>query len=158
MLNKKVDEYNVLKEVKEWLNRAHNIDKEITVLIQEQDKAFLSATSTVNSTSDERVQTSRKNTSENKYISYASYSELIDKRIGELYETKQEILNTINDVDDSTLRLLLILKYINFYSFEKISETLNYSREWVIRKLHPAALNEIKNTEMFKTLYSDSRH
>ena len=143
MANRRADGYNSLKEVKEWLKRAQNIDKEINALIQEQKKALLSATNTVNNTDSERVQTSRKNTSENKYIGYAAYSELIDKRIDELYEVKQEILSTINKVDDTVLRTLLIEKYINFQTWEQIACNMNYSYVHVVHNLHPKALNAV---------------
>lgn len=126
--------------VKQWLNRAHNIDKEIKSLKIERDKAFSRATSTVNGSGSEKVQTSKINATEGKYTVYADYVAEIDKRTAELYEVKAEILKAINKVDNSTYRLLLTLRYIRFMTWERIAEEMNYRDvRWVYR-LHGRAL------------------
>ena len=95
-----------IKECKEWLLRARKTDEEINALILEQERALTKATSIVARSDSEKVQTSNVNTSENKFISYAAYSELIDKRIDRLYEIKKEILENVNKLDDATLRTI----------------------------------------------------
>ena len=92
--------------VKEWLLRAKNLDNEINELIKAQEQALTAATS-VTCGVGEKVQTSNVNTSEGKFINYASYSEMIDNRIDELYAIKQEKIQAINLGDDGTLRTLL---------------------------------------------------
>ena len=67
-----------IKECKEWLLRARKTDEEINALILEQERALTKATSTVARSGSEKVQTSNVNTSENKFVSYAAYSELIN--------------------------------------------------------------------------------
>ena len=133
-----------IKECKEWLSRARKTDEEINALILEQERALTNATSTVAQSGSEKVQTSNVNTSENKFISYAAYSELIDKRIDRLYEIKKEILENVNKLDDATLRTLLILRYLNFQTWEMIACTMNYGYRHILR-LHGNALIEIKN-------------
>lgn len=128
---------------KEWLNRGYKLDKEINALLKEQSAALTRATGSTCGTSAERVQTSRRNTTEDRFINYASYSELIDNRIDELYAIKQEILSAINKVDDAVLRTLLIEKYINFHTWEQIACNMNYSYVHVVHNLHPKALNAI---------------
>ena len=128
---------------KEWLNRGYKLDKEINALLNEQSAALTRATGSTCGTSAERVQTSRRNTTEDRFINYASYSELIDNRIDELYAIKQEILSAINKVDDAVLRTLLIEKYINFHTWEQIACNMNYSYVHVVHNLHPKALNAI---------------
>ena len=128
-----------IKECKEWLSRARKTDEEINALILEQERALTNATSTVAQSGSEKVQTSNVNTSENKFISYAAYSELIDKRIDRLYEIKKEILENVNKLDDATLRTILILRYLNFQTWEMI-----YGYRHILR-LHGNALIEIKN-------------
>ena len=118
-----------IKECKEWLSRARKTDEEINALILEQERALTNATSTVAQSGSEKVQTSNVNTSENKFISYAAYSELIDKRIDRLY---------------ATLRTILILRYLNFQTWEMIACKMNYSYKQVCR-LHGKALNLIKD-------------
>ncbi|MGN0106268.1 MAG: DUF1492 domain-containing protein [Hominilimicola sp.] len=128
---------------KEWLNRGYKLDKEINALLKEQSAALTRATGSTCGTNAEKVQTSRRNTTEDRYINYASYSELIDNRIDELYAIKQEILSAINKVDDAVLRTLLIEKYVNFHTWEQIACDMNYSYVHVVHNLHPKALNAI---------------
>ena len=128
---------------KEWLNRGYKLDKEINALLKEQSAALTRATGSTCGASAERVQTSRRNTTEDRFINYASYSELIDNRIDELYAIKQEILSAINKVDDAVLRTLLIEKYVNFHTWEQIACNMNYSYVHVVHNLHPKALNAI---------------
>lgn len=128
---------------KEWLNRGYKLDKEINALLKEQSAALTRATGSTCGTSAERVQTSRRNITEDRFINYASYSELIDNRIDELYAIKQEILSAINKVDDAVLRTLLIEKYVNFHTWEQIACNMNYSYVHVVHNLHPKALNAI---------------
>ena len=90
-----------IKECKEWLSRARKTDEEINALIAEQERALTNATSTVAQSGSEKVQTSNVNTSENKFISYAAYSELIDKRIDSYKQVCRlhgKALNLIKDV------------------------------------------------------------
>lgn len=130
--------------VKQWLNRAHNIDREIKNLERERDKAFNRATSVINGSGSEKVQTSKINATEGKYAAYADYVAEIDKRTAELYEVKAEILRAINKVDNSTYRLLLTLRYIRFMTWERIAEEMNYSYRQTLR-IHGYSLLKFKD-------------
>ena len=132
------------RDVKQWLNRAHNIDKEINNLILERDRAFSKATSAVNGASGEKVQTSAQNSTESKYIAYAEYESEIDRRIDELYEVKKEILRAIKKVENGTYRLLLTLRYIRFMTWEQVAEEMNYSTMH-IHRLHNDSLKKVKD-------------
>lgn len=132
------------RDVKQWLNRAHNIDKEINNLILERDRAFSKATSAVNGASGEKVQTSAQNSTESKYIAYAEYESEIDRRIDELYEVKKEILWAIKKVENGTYRLLLTLRYIRFMTWEQVAEEMNYSYRQTLR-IHGKSLRKIKH-------------
>ncbi|MGM9936058.1 MAG: DUF1492 domain-containing protein [Candidatus Ornithomonoglobus sp.] len=124
---------------KEWLNRGYRIDTEINALIKERDKALLMATSATADPGGEKVQTSRRNTSEDKFVNYAAYEETINKRLDELYEIKNEISQAISKVKDDTLRKLLILRYINFEKWEAIAIHMSFTYQWV-HVLHKRAL------------------
>ena len=132
---------------KEWLNRGYRIDTEINALIKERDKALLMATSATADPGGEKVQTSRRNTSEDKFVNYAAQEETINKRIDELYEIKNEISQAISKVKDDTLRKLLILRYINFEKWEKVAEVLHYDKRQVYR-LHGKALRNVEKILM----------
>lgn len=129
---------------KDWLQRAMYTDNEIKQLIAERDRAFVKATSPNQNIGGDKVQTSRRNISEEKFSSYAAYSELIEKRIDELYKIKYEILQAINSLDDSILRSILIARYINFKTWEEIAENLHYACRHIMR-LHAKALIKIND-------------
>lgn len=130
--------------VKQWLNRGYRINNEIDELIKEQKQALLQATSTaLNGGEVEKVQSSNGNTSERRFVNYVAYSETIDKRIDELYAVKNEILTAINTVADNTLRELLILRYIKFYTWEEIAVKMGYTFQWA-HVLHKRALQNIE--------------
>ena len=132
------------RDVKQWLNRAHDIDKEIKNLECECEKAFNRATSVVNGLDSEKVQTSKINATEGKYAAYADYIAGIKKRTAELYEVKAEILRAINKVDNGTYRLLLTLRYIRFMTWERIAEEMNYSYRQTLR-IHGYSLLKFKD-------------
>ena len=73
---------------KEWLQRGIEIEEEIADLQAVNPVVFL----------DE--------------INVAVYEQNIKNRIGELYKIKNEILQTVNQVESATLRRLLIKRYI----------------------------------------------
>ena len=58
-----------------------------------------------------------------------------------LYDTKQEILEVINKIDDNRYREVLTARYISFQKFKKIAKCMNYDERHIYR-IHHAALNE----------------
>ena len=58
--------------------------------------------------------------------------------------TEKEILENVNKLDDATLRTILILRYLNFRTWEMIACKMNYSYMQICR-LHSKALNLIKD-------------
>lgn len=130
--------------VKEWLSRARNIDAEISELKKERKKAREAAASVTAPMSGEKVQTSTGNTTEKRFINYAAYSELIDRRIDELYAVKTEIQAVINSVEDNTLRMLLTARYISGETWERVAEDINYSFVHTVHRLHPKALRAVE--------------
>ena len=75
---------------------------------------------------NERVQESRKNASERKFIAYADYAKLINDKIDEFYDCKMEILAAINKLDNPTYHALLTGYYINCKTWEQVAEDMNY--------------------------------
>ena len=130
---------------KEWLMRGWEINKEINTLLEEKERAFAFACSVTAPTDHERVTTTRRNTSEDKFVRYSNedYEKEIDRRIDEMYQIKLEILSAIELVNDSTLRKLLIKRYLQFKTWEQIAVEMNYSYMHITR-LHGKALQEIK--------------
>lgn len=125
--------------------RGWEINTEINTLLEEKEKAFSQACSVTAPTDRERVTTTRRNTSEEKFVRYSNedYEKEIDRRIDELYQIKLEILSAIGTVNDSTLRKLLVKRYLQFKTWEQIAVEMNYSYMHVTR-LHGKALQEVK--------------
>ena len=129
---------------KEWLNRGRKLNGEINALIEARNEIFNLACGTSAGSSDDKVQTSRRNTSEDVFVKYADYTRLIDSRIDELCAVKQEIMEAINKIEDCILRELLIRYYINCKTRETAAEEMGYSDKWVRTELHKTALRAIE--------------
>ena len=130
---------------KEWLMRGWEINEEINTLLDEKEEAFSRACSVTAPTDPERVTTTRRNTSEDKFIKYSEYEyeKEIDRRIDELYRVKLEILSAIGAINDSTLRKLLVKRYLQFKTWEQIAVEMSYSWRQIVR-LHGKALQKVK--------------
>lgn len=143
------------EDVKRWLNRAKSIDEEINELRLERERAFDMATNAVQHMSNDRVQTSKGNNSEELYIAYAEFEGLINKRITELYRAKKEIFDTVNGMENGIYRRLLTMRYISLMTWEQIAEKMRYDIRWVYR-LHKKALSELKEIIQAKEGKNDS--
>ena len=129
---------------KEWLMRGWKIDKEINSLIEARDRIYERTLGGAVGYG-EKVQSSRQNTEENLRITYIAYTEKINNRIKELNEIKTEIITAINNVQSSTLRTLLIERYINYKTWNEIAETMGYSYKHVVHNMHSQALKKVKD-------------
>lgn len=128
--------------VKDFFYRGRDLENEIKELKSARREAYELAIGSGAGGFDEKVQTSRGNLTERKILSYIEYSLEIDKRISYLSEYRQKMLMLINKVDNSKYRTLLISRYINCNTWEKIAEDMGYSDVWVRRQLHSKALQE----------------
>ena len=127
---------------KDWFERSINLDKEINELLKEQQNLYEKVTGGGSGIGGEKVQTSKKNVTEDNFIKLAEYSEMIDKRIDELYGIKEEIFEAINTLENTTMRVILIARYIDCKKWKDIAEELYYS-ERQLYKLHSKALSKI---------------
>ena len=78
------------------------------------------------------------------FVSYDTFENHINKNIDRLYKIKNEIMSAIDKVEDYRLHDLLVNRYINFYTWEKIAEDMDYSVVHIYR-LHGQALKEFQN-------------
>ena len=67
----------------------------------------------------------------------------IQKRVNEFIELKEEIREKIDRLQSANEKLLLRLKYINFYTWEQIGDEMNMSIRSVHR-VHLAALSSFQ--------------
>lgn len=130
---------------KEWLNRAWQIDNEITALERELLSAKERMLSVTAHYSDIKVQTSKSNKTEDATLKYIEYKNKLECRIDDLYAVKCEIADAISNVDNPTYRTLLELRYLRYMTWEKIAEEMSRSSVWWVRtELHSKALREVR--------------
>ena len=76
-------------------------------------------------------------------VAVLEYEEQIKAEIARLCALKRRITEIISTVDESTLRDLLELRYLNGYRFEQIAVEMNFSYDYV-RHLHKEALAAVQ--------------
>lgn len=69
----------------------------------------------------------------------------INREIDEMQIARKEIRDTLNQLEDENLKLLMEYRYIDGLTWEQIAEKMDYSRQWVT-SLHGMALQKIKFT------------
>lgn len=68
----------------------------------------------------------------------------IDGEVDKLIEIRDEIANTISQIDDIDIRTVLEYRYINGLSWRKIAVKMHYTEKHVTGFLHRKALREIE--------------
>ncbi|WP_337399111.1 DUF1492 domain-containing protein [Congzhengia sp.] len=130
-------------DTKEWLERAWKIDNEIDALSDELVSAKERVLSVTAQCAGVKVQTSKTNRSDEAVLKYIEYKNRLSKRLDELYAVKSEIADVISKVGDATLRTLLELRYLRYFTWEQIAEKMDMSAYWVRTSLHAKALEKI---------------
>lgn len=132
------------KEVKDWLNKAYNIDEEI----ERERKEYIRLDEVKESvsgidTSKPNVQTSTpKNAGfEDRIIRLDEIQQSIKDRIVEKEEIKEEITKTINMLDDHYQRKIVILRHLNYLDWYEIGYEMGYSRMQCFRIYNQAIRN-----------------
>lgn len=128
---------------KEWLRRARDLNRLIDAKLADRDRALELACQCTAVLSEDKVQTSHGNTSEDRMIKYVEYTREIDDLIDKLLKLKLEINTVISTVNDYRLQTVLIEYYINCKTWEQVAESMSYDKRHVTR-LHGQALQKIK--------------
>lgn len=121
---------------KEWLMRGWRIDREITALERTRRETWERLTSMTPTYAGEAVQ---REGDPHKFDRLAELDATINRRIDQLVDTKQEIIDVIAQVPDSRYRTLLTERYTAFKTWEQIAVDMNYSFRWTMR-VHGQAL------------------
>ena len=82
------------------------------------------------------------NAQEDRLADYIDMSDDLSKRLLFLARLDTETMNVINKMDSSTLKAILIERYINRLSWNKVAEVIHYERRWVM-ELHRQALDAV---------------
>lgn len=133
-----------LDEVKKWLNRAYKIDEEIEREKEEYcrlDEVKDSVSSVDISKPNVQTSTPKCAGYEDKVIRLDEIKESINDRIVEKEEIKEEIIKTINMLDDHYQRKVIILRHFSYLDWYKIELEMNYSRKQCFRIYNQAIKN-----------------
>lgn len=128
--------------VKEYLNQARYIDRQIDAKLEHQEKLnsiIYKATSTISDMPGSPTRDIAKR--ERAIAKVIDLEKEIDDEIDRLVDKKREIKSLINKVENSEYALLLELRYVNISTWEQIADILGISLRSVYR-MHGAALIE----------------
>lgn len=129
---------------KKYLQQAFYLDHQINSKIEQIDTLNTLAQKATNTLSDMPKAPGR-NTSrlEDIIVKIVMLEEEINKDINTLVDTKVQITEMINEINDKEQQMVLEKRYLNFLPFEQIAVDLNFSIQHVFR-IHKKALSEIE--------------
>ena len=129
---------------KTYLSRAYCIELQVQSK-QEQIEALKSLACRVTAGAGrEPVKKTRNVTAmQDTVVRILEAEEDLNRRIDDLVAMKLEIAETIDRVEDVTLRLILEKRYLAFLSWGQIAMDLHYSGRWLLKK-HLAALAAVQ--------------
>lgn len=130
-----------IKETKTWLLRAWHMEREIDALIESRSCAWDRCLSVTANPSGEPTGHNT-NTNDASLVRYIELSDKINNRIDKLLMIKQEILDKISEIQQGNIRQIMILRYLNYCTWEHIAVETHYSYVQVCR-LHGKALLEL---------------
>lgn len=125
---------------KEWLMRGWRVDREIGALMSAKEDTFERLTAAV-AAGDGVVVSSTPDP--HKFDRYVELEDAIDHRVDALCEIKREIITVVSAVPDARMRTLLMLRYVDFRTFEQIAVEMHYSWRHIMG-LHKMALGAVK--------------
>ena len=125
---------------KTWLNRGWRVNEEIETLLRSKRTMFERLT---NMTTSFTGMPGAASPDPHRMDEYAAFCQQIDRRARELTIISLEILAVIARVQDGRYRQLLILRYVEFLTWEQIAVRLHYSWRWTMQ-LHAEALQAVE--------------
>ena len=126
---------------KEWLSRGRWLRREIDTLREAKRAAEDRAAGLSSGASAGRR--GPKGRRDAAMVQAAQYGMELDERIAELEMVLSEITRAIAAVDEGSLRLLLLSRYVLFKKWEQIALDMGYSYTNVTYRLHPKALEAV---------------
>ena len=129
----------------DYLNQIKKMDAKINNDIEELASLQALATKTTSALGGNKVHASG---SQQKMadcvIRIAELKKDIDREIDTYVEYKDEVRKFIHEACDADCCRLLYLRYFQFETWETISEEMNYTREWTIKRLHKRGLEQVQ--------------
>lgn len=130
-------------KAKEYLRQIELLDCKISQRIRESEKLHSVITGGAIAYDKDKVQSSPRNTVEDRLCRYNDMQNEIEQMIDEMVELRHTIIGEIHDLEagDNTRRYVDILykRYVDRISLYEIANELHYDYRWVC-KLHGRAL------------------
>ena len=132
------------ERAKEWLNRNYGIALEIQAIQRRLERMNADLEKVTRPLKIKEVIEANNpgNAQEDRLADYIDLSDELSKRIVYLMSLDRKTKEVINKVDSPTLRTILIERYINRLSWNKVAEAVHYERRWVM-ELHRQALDAV---------------
>ena len=128
--------------VKEYLRQAYRSDQRINSKLEQVASLRALATKATSTLSDTPPSGSRNVQSmENVIVKIIDLENEINEDIDTLVDLKREIVGVIKRIDNPEYQTLLELRYLCFYSWEKVAVEMEYDLRY-LHKLHRKALEQ----------------
>lgn len=136
---------------RQYLSQIEKYDNLIHNKIIEEEQLNILSMSVKSIPIGEKVQTSSKQDPMGDMVAkIIDLREEISKMATDFLEQKQEIIRTIETVEDPILYDVLFKRYVEYKTLLNIADELGYS-EVTIKRLHLKAVNAIKNIKGFES-------
>lgn len=136
---------------RQYLSQIEKYDNLIHNKIIEEEQLNILSMSVKSVPIGEKVQTSSKQDPMGDMVAkIIDLREEISKMATDFLEQKQEIIRTIETVEDPILYDVLFKRYVEYKTLLNIADELGYS-EVTIKRLHLKAVKEIKNIKGFES-------
>ena len=129
---------------KQWLGRGRWIEREITALMKTRDETRDRLTKITQSYDSDGAQSTK---DPHKFDALVEMEDKLDAAIDKLYQTKNEILSVIDQLEDGRERIALRAYYIDMKTWEEVAVELHYAWQQTmrIRKSAIAHVEELLN-------------
>lgn len=127
---------------KEYLSQAYRIDQRINSKLEQVASLRVLATKATSTISDNLPSGSQNvQAMEDNIVKIIDLENEINKDIGTLVDLRREIVGVIKRISNPEYQTLLELRYLCFYSWEKVAVEMDYDLRYM-HKLHRKALEQ----------------
>ena len=127
---------------KEYLSQAYRIDQRINSKLEQVASLRALATKATSTISDNLPSGSQNvQAMEDNIVKIIDLENEINKDIGTLVDLRREIVGVIKRISNPEYQTLLELRYLCFYSWEKVAVEMDYDLRYV-HKLHKKAMEQ----------------
>ena len=115
---------------KQWLGRGRWIEREITALMKTRDETRDRLMKITQSYDGDGAQSTK---DPHKFDALIEMEDKLDAAIDKLYQTKNEILSVIDQLEDGRERIALRAYYIDMKTWEEVAVVLKYTWRQTMR-------------------------